>query len=53
MNSAIPIAIGTPITSAMNDDITVPKNTAAMPNSGGVACGFQTWVVNRLPVFDR
>ncbi len=46
----MPIAIGTPITSAMNDDITVPNSSAAMPNTGGSACGFQTWVVNRLPL---
>ena len=35
----MPIAIGTPITMAMNEDITVPKSSAAMPKTGGVATG--------------
>src|SRR6476661_866713 len=51
MNNAIPTAIGTPTSIAMNADITVPKNTAAIPNTGGLPCGFQVCVVNRLPVF--
>ena len=36
MNNAIPIAIGTPMIIAMNDDISVPNSSAAIPNSGGV-----------------
>ena len=50
MNSAIPIAIGTPISSATPDDTNVPNSSAAMPNTGGLSSGFQTCVVNRLPV---
>jgi methionine synthase I (cobalamin-dependent) len=34
---------------AMKAATTVPKNTAAIPNTGGLPCGFQVWVVNRLP----
>ena len=37
MNIAMPIAIGTPMTMAMNEEMTVPKNTAAMPKTGGSA----------------
>ena len=30
----------------------MPKNTAAIPNNGGSACGFQVWVVKMFPVFS-
>ena len=30
----------------------MPKNTAAMPKTGGSPCGFQVWVVKRLPVLS-
>ena len=50
MNSAMPIAIGTPISNAIPDDIRVPNSNAAMPNIGGSSSGSHTWVVNRLPV---
>ena len=48
----MPMAIGTPTIIAMNAATTVPKNTAAMPNTGGSPCGFQVWVVKRLPVLS-
>src|SRR5664279_525208 len=50
MNNATPTATGTPITIAMIEEMIVPKNTAAIPKYGGVACGVQDWVVKMFPV---
>src|SRR6478672_165545 len=52
MNIATPTAIGTPMAIAMMEETTVPKNTAAIPKTAGLPCGFQVWVVKMFPVFS-
>ncbi len=49
MNRAIPMAIGTPMATAITEATTVPNRIAAMPKIGGSACGNQTCVVSRFP----